>query len=206
MSAKKDALVNMGGFLALRDEALVERARVPLILTEGFPTYGGLSGRDLDAIAQGLREVVDEDYMRYRVRTAAFLSEHLETVGVPTVLPPGGHAVYIDARRMLDHIPLDQFPGLSLVNALYVHAGVRAVEVGGVMFGKRDKAGRYMAPPNDLVRLALPRRVYTQSHIEYVAEALEEVNATRHELPGYRFTHEAPVLRHFTSRFEPIPA
>ena len=205
MSAKKDGLVNMGGFLALRDEALVERARVPLILTEGFPTYGGLSGRDLDAIAQGLEEVVDEDYMRYRVRTAAFLSEHLENVGVPTVLPPGGHAVYVDARRMLPHIPLERFPGLALVNALYLHAGVRAVEVGGVMFGRNDKAtGAYVPPPNDLVRLALPRRVYTQSHVEYVAEALEEVNERRAELPGYRFTWEAPMLRHFTSKFEPI--
>ncbi|GMV39810.1 MAG: tryptophanase [Myxococcales bacterium] len=205
MSAKKDGLVNMGGFLALRDKALSESARGPLILTEGFPTYGGLSGRDLDAIAQGLEEVVDEDYMRYRVRTAAFLSEHLESVGVPTVLPPGGHAVYVDARRMLPHIPLREFPGLALVNALYVHAGVRAVEVGGVMFGRTDKTtGEYVEPPVDLVRLALPRRVYTQSHIEYVAEALEEVNEARGALRGYRFTWEAPRLRHFTSRFEPL--
>ena len=205
MSAKKDGLVNMGGFLAMRSEALVERCRTPLILTEGFPTYGGLSGRDLDALAQGLREVVDEDYMRYRVRTAAFLSEHLESVGVPTVLPPGGHAVYVDAKRMLPHIPAEQFPGLSLVVALYRHAGVRAVEIGGVMFGKHDKAtGRYIAPENELVRLALPRRVYTQSHVEYVAEALEEVNERRAELGGYRFTHEAPVLRHFTSKFAPV--
>jgi tryptophanase len=204
MSAKKDAIVNMGGFLALHDDALAARARNLLIVTEGFPTYGGLAGRDLEAIAQGLDEVLDEHYLRYRIRSVQYLGERLTAAGVPIVQPPGGHAVYLNARKFLPHIPLDQYPGQSLSVELYRLGGIRSVEIGGVMFGKRAEDGTFMPARMDLVRLAIPRRVYTQSHIDYVIEVVIEVFRKRKELRGYRIVEEAPVLRHFTARFEPL--
>lgn len=205
MSAKKDGLANIGGFLACRDDDLACQARNLLILTEGFPTYGGLAGRDLEAIAQGLREVLEEDYLHYRMRSTAYFAEKIDEVGVPLVKPPGGHAVYIDAGAFLEHIPPEQFPGQVLVNELYLHGGVRGVEIGSVMFGKTDpQTGEFRAPPLELVRLAIPRRVYTQSHIDYSAEVVIEVYERRRGLRGLRMVYEAPILRHFTARFEPI--
>ncbi len=206
MSAKKDGMANIGGFLATRDERLAQRERDVLILTEGFPTYGGLAGRDLDAIATGLYEALDADYLRYRIRATGYLGEKLLAAGVPIVEPPGGHAIYLDAARFLPHIAPRELPGQSLVAELYRVAGVRGVEVGTVMFGGRDPATGLERPsPMELVRLAIPRRVYTQSHIDYVAEAVIEVFERRHALRGMRFTFEAPTLRHFTARFEPLP-
>ena len=204
MSAKKDALVNIGGFLALNDNDLAMKCRNLLIVTEGFVTYGGLAGRDLEAIAQGLLEVLDEHYMQYRIRSVEYLGENLLKAGVPIVEPPGGHAIYIDAKRMLPHIPPEQFPGQSLVCELYIEGGIRSVEIGSVMFGKYDKNGKHIAPPMELVRLAIPRRVYTQSHIDYVIEAIDEVNKKKNELKGFRIIYEAPMLRHFTAKFEKI--
>ena len=197
MSAKKDGLANIGGFLALRDDELAARCRALLILTEGFPTYGGLAGRDLEAIAQGLREVLDPEYLRYRVRTADYLAQRCWDAGVQTVRPTGGHAVYVDAGAMLPHLPSAQFPAHALVVELYRVGGVRAVEVGSVMFGP--------AAQHELVRLALPRRAYTQSHIDYVAEVVAAVAANRRSVPGYEITWEPPFLRHFTARFAPLP-
>jgi tyrosine phenol-lyase len=205
MSAKKDGLANIGGFLALQDDRLAMESRNLLILTEGFPTYGGLAGRDLEAIAQGLREVLDESYLLYRLRTIEYLCEKLQQQMVPMILPPGGHAVYLDAGAFLPHIPPEQFPGQVLANALYLEGGVRGVEIGSVMFGKKDpKTGRSVAPAMELVRLAIPRRVYTQSHVDYVAEVVLAVFAQRETLHGLRMTYEAPFLRHFTARFERI--
>jgi len=203
MSAKKDGLANIGGFLAMNDDALAERARTLLILTEGFPTYGGLAGYDLEAIATGLEEVVQEPYLRYRIRSTAYLGEKLSAAGVPIVQPPGGHAIYIDARRLLSHVPPLAYPGIALVNALYIEAGVRGVEIGTVMFGRRPDGGE-QAAPMDLVRLAIPRRVYTQSHVDYVAEAVIFVAGQRDRLRGYRILEETAVLRHFTAWFEPL--
>ena len=197
-SAKKDALVNMGGFLALNNDEFALKARNMLILTEGFPTYGGLAGRDLEAITIGLREVVDQDYMDYRIASVRYLCDGLEKRGIHAMRPAGGHAAYVDARATLPHIPLDQFPAWALVNALYEIGGIRAVEIGGVMFGEHA--------PNDLVRLAMPRRVYTQSHIEYVLEIFERLLAEAASVPGYRMTYEPPFLRHFTAKFEPVTA
>lgn len=204
MSAKKDGLANIGGFLATNDAALAERERNLLILTEGFPTYGGLAGRDLDAIAVGLHEALDEDYLLYRITSTTYLGEHVSRAGVPIVQPPGGHAVYIDAGAFFPHIkPLD-LPGQALVVELYREAGIRAVEIGTVMFGRRDPATGAETPgPMELVRLAIPRRVYTQSHIDYVVEAVINVWQRRDSVRGYRFTEQAPYLRHFTARFEP---
>jgi len=204
MSAKKDALVNIGGFLAMNDGDLADRCRSMLILTEGFPTYGGLAGRDLEAMAQGLDEVLDEDYMRYRIRSVAFLGEHLMKHGVPIFEPPGGHAIYLDARRFLPHIPPEQFPGQALVAELYLEGGVRSVEVGSVMFGRWGEDGRFIPARNELVRLAIPRRVYTQSHIEYLIEVVAEVFRRREQVRGLRFRRQTKVLRHFTSTFEPV--
>jgi len=205
MSAKKDALVNMGGFLALNDDALALKARNLLIVTEGFPTYGGLAGRDLEAIAQGLEEILDEHYLTYRIRSVAYLGDHLVGEGVPIVQPPGGHAIYIDAKRFADHIPPHEYPGQSIVCELYRSGGIRAVEIGSVMFGKYDaKTGALISPPMELVRLAIPRRVYTQSHIDYVIEVIHDVFARRRSLLGYRITEEAPILRHFTAKFSPL--
>jgi tryptophanase len=203
MSTKKDGLANIGGFLALNDHAWAEAARNLLILTEGFPTYGGLAGYDLEAIARGLEEVVDEDYLRYRIRSTAYLGEKISAAGVPIVQPPGGHAIYIDARAMLPHVPPTSYPGVALVNAIYVEGGIRSVEIGTLMFGSGPD-GRETPPAMDLVRLAIPRRVYTQSHIDYVAEVVIEVARRAGDLPGYRITAAPTVLRHFTARLEPI--
>ena len=199
ISAKKDGLVNIGGILLIRDEALALRADALLILTEGFVTYGGLAGRDLEALAQGLEEVIHEDYLAYRIRSTEYLGEKLLALGFPIVEPPGGHAIYVDAGRLLPHIPAERFPGQALVCALYREAGIRAVEVGSVMFG----AGGH-EPRLELVRLAIPRRVYTQSHVDYVVEAAEQVFARRRELVGLGMTYEPPYLRHFTAKFEEL--
>lgn len=204
MSAKKDALVNMGGFLALNDGALAAQARNLLIVTEGFPTYGGLAGRDLEAIAQGLDEVVQEDYLRYRIRSVEYLAEKLLSAGVPIVEPPGGHAIYIDATGFLPHVPPHEYPGQAVACAIYVDGGVRSVEIGSVMFGKYAPDGSLISPPMELVRLAIPRRVYTQSHIDYVAEVVIESHRRRKDMRGFRIVDEAPMLRHFTAKFAPL--
>jgi tryptophanase len=203
MSAKKDGLANIGGWLAVNDDALAERCRNLLILTEGFPTYGGLAGRDLEAIAQGLREVVDEDYLRYRIRSTAYLGDALEAAGIPTVRPVGGHAVYIDARALLPHIPPLAYPGQALAVALFREGGIRGCEIGTVMFGMQPD-GTESPSAMDLVRLAIPRRTYTQSHIDYVIEVVRWVAERGRDLPGYRIIEQPRVLRHFTARFQPI--
>jgi len=199
ISAKKDGLVNIGGVLLLRDDELARRADALLILTEGFVTYGGLAGRDLEAMAQGFEEVLHEDYLRYRIRTAEYLGERLLEIGYRIVEPPGGHAVYIDAGALCPHIPAAQFPGQALVVDLYREAGIRSVEIGSVMFG-----GGGSPPAMELVRLALPRRVYTQSHVDYVVEAAAEVFKRRAGMKGLRMTTQPPFLRHFTAHFEEI--
>jgi tryptophanase len=204
MSAKKDALVNIGGWLSLNDEELAMKCRNLLIVTEGFPTYGGLAGRDLEAIAQGLDEVVDEHYLQYRIRSTEYLGEKMLNAGIPIIEPPGGHAIYIDAKRFLPNIPADQYPGHSIVCEIFLEGGIRACEIGSVMFGKYDKNGKLIPAMMELVRLAIPRRVYTQSHIDYVAEALIEVFKKRDKLKGYNITYEAPMLRHFTAKFKPL--
>lgn len=203
MSAKKDAFANIGGWLAMNDDELARRARERLILTEGFPTYGGLAGRDLEAIAQGLAEIVDEDYLRYRLRTNEYIVERLRALGVPVVEPSGGHAVFVDARAFLDHIPPLEYPGQSLAVALYEHGGIRGCEIGTVMFG-RQSDGSEKAAMMDLVRLAMPRRVYTQAHADYVIEVFGEITARRRELRGLRIVEQPERLRHFTARFEPL--
>lgn len=204
MSAKKDAIVNMGGFLALNDESLTQQARNLLIVTEGFPTYGGLAGRDLEAIAQGLEEVLDEHYLQYRIRSVEYLGEKLTAAGVPIVQPPGGHAIYINAKEFLPHIPVEEYPGQALVVDLYRRGGIRSVEIGSVMFGKYDGSGRLIPARMELVRLAIPRRVYTQSHIDYVAEVVTESFDQRDTLRGFTIVEEAPLLRHFTAKFSPL--
>lgn len=204
MSAKKDAIVNMGGFLALNDDAMALEARNLLIVTEGFPTYGGLAGRDLEAIAIGLDEVLDEHYLQYRIRSTAYLGERIVAAGVPILQPPGGHAIYINAKKFLPHVPPEQFPGHSITIELYRHAGIRGCEIGSVMFGHHDESGKFVPASMELVRLAIPRRVYTQSHIDYVIEAIIEVYQNRDKLRGYRIVEEPPLLRHFTAKFEPI--
>ena len=203
MSAKKDPLGNIGGWLALNDDALAEACRNLLILTEGFPTYGGMAGRDMDAVAQGLREAVDEDYLHYRIRSTAYLGEALDAAGIPVVLPVGGHAVYIDARALLDHIAPLEYPGQALAVALYREGGIRGCEIGTVMFGSRPD-GSEEAAPMDLVRLAIPRRTYTQSHVDYVIEVCHHVAARAGELRGLRIVEQPAALRHFTARFEPL--
>jgi tryptophanase len=203
MSAKKDPLANIGGWLALNDDSLAERCRNLEILTEGFPTYGGLAGRDLEAIAQGLAECVDDGYLRYRIRSIAYLGEALESAGVPVVVPFGGHAVFIDARAMLSHIDPLQYPGQALACALYEEGGVRACEIGTVMFGRRPDGSEAPAAM-DLVRLAVPRRTYTQSHIDYVIEVVTRVAARAAALPGMRIVYQPAQLRHFTARFAPL--
>ncbi|MFQ5562765.1 MAG: tryptophanase [Parvularculaceae bacterium] len=203
MSAKKDAFANIGGWIALNDSDLAERARTLLIQTEGFPTYGGLAGRDLEAIAQGLKEIVDEDYLRYRLRVNAFIAERLDALGVPIVKPAGGHAVFVDARAWLSHIPPLSYPGQALSCALYEAGGIRVCEIGTAMFG-RHPDGTETPAAMDLVRLAMPRRVYTQSHAEYVVEVFKEIAATKDSLKGFRIVFEPKMLRHFTARFEPL--
>jgi tryptophanase len=203
MSAKKDGLANIGGWLAMDDDGLAERCRNLLILTEGFPTYGGLAGRDLEAIAQGLREVVDEDYLRYRIRSTEYLGEALDHAGVPLVKPIGGHAVYLDARALLPHIPPLEYPGQALAVAIYREGGIRGTEIGTVMFG-RHPDGTEAPAAMDLVRLAIPRRTYTQSHVDYVIEVVRAVAARAAELRGFTIVEEPIQLRHFTARFEPL--
>ena len=195
MSAKKDGMSNIGGFLCTNDDLLAQQEKDLLILTEGYPTYGGLAGRDLEAIAVGLEESLHEDYLRYRIASTAYLGRHIAQEGVPIVQPPGGHAIYIDARAFLPHVPVDQFPGVALAAELYLEGGIRSVEIGTLMFGKAAKM--------DLVRLAIPRRVYTQSHIDYVVEVILEVWRRRERISGLKLTYEAPFLRHFTARLEP---
>jgi tryptophanase len=203
MSAKKDAFANMGGWLALNDDALAAAARNRLILTEGFPTYGGLAGRDLEAIAQGLAEIVDEHYLEYRLRTSAYITERLEALGVPVLQPSGGHAVFVDARAFLPHIAPLQYPGQALAVALYEIGGVRSCEIGTVMFGRKPDGSEAPAAM-DLVRLALPRRVYTQSHADYLVEVFEQIVPLRTALRGLRITSAPPALRHFSARFAPL--
>jgi tyrosine phenol-lyase len=196
MSAKKDGMANIGGFLCTNDEILARQEQNLLILTEGYPTYGGLAGRDLEAVAVGLQESLEEDYLRYRIVSTAYLGNHIAEQGVPIVQPPGGHAIYIDAKAFLPHIPVDQFPGVALAAELYLEGGIRSVEIGSLMFGE--------AAQMELVRLAIPRRVYTQSHIDYVVEVILRVWARRSQIKGMRLTSEAPFLRHFTAHLEPM--
>lgn len=203
MSAKKDGIANIGGFLALNDDALAQTCKNMLILTEGFPTYGGLAGYDLEAIAVGLHEALDEDYLHYRIRSVEYLGERLTAAGVPLLLPPGGHAIYIDARAMLAHIPWQEYPGWSLSLVLYLAGGVRSAEIGTVMFGRKPDGSEEPADM-DLVRLAFPRRVYTQSHIDYLIEVITYVHSIRERISGVKMVEEPPVLRHFTARFAPV--
>jgi tryptophanase len=196
MSAKKDGMANIGGFLCTNDEILARQEQNLLILTEGYPTYGGLAGRDLEAVAVGLQESLEEDYLRYRIASTAYLGNHIADHGVPIVQPPGGHAIYIDAKAFLPHIPVEQFPGVALAAELYLEGGIRSVEIGSLMF-----AG---AAQMELVRLAIPRRVYTQSHIDYVVEIILRVWERRSQIKGMRLTYEAPFLRHFTAHLEPV--
>lgn len=196
MSAKKDGLANIGGFLCTNDDALAQQEKDVLILTEGFPTYGGLAGRDLEAIAVGLHEALDEEYLRYRIASTAFLGNNIAKEGVPIVQPPGGHAIYLDARAFLSHVPPEQFPGVALAVELYLEGGIRSVEIGTLMFGEHANT--------DLVRLAIPRRVYTQSHIEYVVEVILKVWRRRRTIRGYELINQAPFLRHFTARLKPV--
>jgi tryptophanase len=196
MSAKKDGMANIGGFLCTNDDALAQQEENLLILTEGYPTYGGLAGRDLEAIAVGLEEALEEPYLKYRIISTAYLGAHLTQGGVPIVLPPGGHAIYVDARAFLPHIPPESFPGVALACELYLEGGLRSVEIGSLMFGQHAAM--------DLVRLAIPRRVYTQSHIDYVIEVVLEVWKRRQEIRGMKITYEASFLRHFTAHLEPL--
>jgi len=196
MSAKKDGMANIGGFLCTNDDLLAQQEKDLLILTEGYPTYGGLAGRDLEAIAVGVQEALEEDYLRYRIASTAYLGSHIAGQGVPIVQPPGGHAIYLDARAFLPHVPPSQFPGVALACELYLEGGIRSVEIGTLMFAGAAKM--------DLVRLAIPRRVYTQSHIDYVVEVILEVWRNREQISGMRLTYEAPFLRHFTAHLEPL--
>jgi tryptophanase len=205
LSAKKDAIVNIGGFLAMNDESLFQRACNELILREGFPTYGGLAGRDLEAIATGLWEGLDESYLAYRLGQTAYLAESLLGAGIPIIEPPGGHAVYLDAERLLPHIPQSTFPGQALAVELYREGAIRTVEIGSVMFAHPSpETGVMVYPSLELVRLAIPRRVYTQSHLDYVVETLVKIAARKQSIRGYRFTYAPKLLRHFTARFEPL--
>ena len=204
MSAKKDALVNMGGFLALKDSSIAEACKNLLIITEGFTTYGGLSGRDMEAIAIGLEEVFHADYLLYRIRSTSFLGDRLHAMGVPVMRPIGGHAVYVDAKKFYSQIPVEQYPGQALVCELYLQGGIRSVEIGSVMFGKYDDAGKLIPSRMELVRLAIPRRVYTQSHIEYVIEVFEKLMEGKNKVRGYEITYEPKFLRHFTAKFKPV--
>jgi tryptophanase len=203
MSAKKDGLVNIGGFLALNAPDWVRRARELLILGEGFPTYGGLAGRDLETMARGLDEVLDEEYLAYRLRSLEYLGNGLRRAGVPIVEPPGGHAVYVDAKRLLPHIKPERFPAVALVCELYLTAGIRAVEIGSLMFGT-GKGKAFVPARMELVRLAVPRRVYTQSHIDFVIEVLADVARRARSLRGLRLLDDSPRLRHFTAKLKPL--
>jgi tryptophanase len=205
MSAKKDAIVNIGGLLCMRDEELYRRVCNELILREGFPTYGGLAGRDLEAMAVGLYEALEEDYLSYRLQQVAYLAERIRDQGLQIIEPPGGHAVYVDAGALFPHIPHNEYPGQTLTVELYLEGGIRAVEIGSVMFAHPDpETGQMVYPRLELVRLAIPRRVYTQSHLDYVAEVLGRIAERAPRLRGYRITDAPPLLRHFTARFEPL--
>ena len=204
MSAKKDAFANIGGFLAMHSESLALQCRNLLIITEGFPTYGGLAGRDLEAIAIGLKEVMEENYLQYRIRSIEYLTQKLVAAGVPVMQPGGGHAVYIDAKEFLPHVPVEQYPGQALACALYEAGGIRSVEIGSLMFGKYDADGKLIPASLELVRLAIPRRVYTQSHIDYVAEVIIKVFTNRNNIRGLLITEEASALRHFTVKLKPV--
>ncbi len=204
MSSKKDALVNMGGFLSLRDKKIADACTNLLIITEGFATYGGLSGRDMEALAIGLKEVFDPSYLEYRIKSTAYLGNKLHEMGVPVMMPIGGHAVYIDAKKLYPHIPVNQYPGQALVCELYLKAGIRTVEIGSVMFGKYGSNGELIPAPMELVRLAIPRRVYTQSHIEYVIETFEEILKTKDQIVGIKIVEEPEFLRHFTAKFDKV--
>lgn len=204
MSAKKDAFANIGGFLAMHSESLALQCRNLLIITEGFPTYGGLAGRDLEAIAIGLKEVMEENYLQYRIRSIEYLTQKLVAAGVPVMQPGGGHAVYIDAKEFLPHVPVEQYPGQALACALYEEGGIRSVEIGSLMFGKNDADGKLIPASLELVRLAIPRRVYTQSHIDYVAEVIIKVFTNRNNIRGLLITEEASALRHFTVKLKPV--
>lgn len=204
MSAKKDALVNMGGILALRDESLARQCTNLLIISEGFATYGGLTGRDMEAIAVGLEEVFDPDYLNYRIKSTAYLGDHLHAKGIPVVRPSGGHAIYVDAEKLYPNIPKHQFPGQALVCELYKKGGIRCVEVGSVMFGKHDENGNFVPARQELVRLAIPRRVYTQSHIDFVIDVFDDILEDRDNAKGLSITYEPPFLRHFTARFKEV--
>jgi tryptophanase len=204
MSAKKDGLVNMGGLLTLKDKKLAEQCMNLLIISEGFVTYGGLSGRDMEALAVGLREVFDADYLHYRIKSTEYLGKHLNDIGVPTIKPFGGHAIYVDAKAFYDHIPVEKFPGQALVCDLYIKGGIRCCEIGSVMFGKYDDTTKLVPAPFELVRLAIPRRVYTQSHIDYVVDIFDELKEEKQKSKGIRITYEPPFLRHFTAHFERV--
>ena len=202
MSAKKDGIVNMGGFLALNSDKLTQQCKNELIITEGFITYGGISGRDMEAISTGLKEVFDPDYLQYRIASTTYLGERLTQMGIPIVLPVGGHAVYIDAKALYSHIPIDQYPGQSLVCNLYLKGGIRASEIGSVMFGKKGSNGELIPASMELVRLAIPRRVYTQSHVDYVIEVFQEIKKQKNKAKGIKIVKQPKYLRHFTSRFK----
>lgn len=204
MSAKKDGMVNIGGLLTVKNDELAVKCRNSLIISEGFTTYGGLAGRDMEALAIGLKEVFDADYLHYRIRSTAYLGEKLKEMGIPVVWPIGGHAVYVDAKQLYNKIPVDQYPGQALVCDLYIRGGIRCVEVGSLMFGKYDESGKLVPAPNELVRLAIPRRVYTQSHIDYVLDVFKDILEMRNQTTGYKITYEPQFLRHFTARLEKI--
>lgn len=204
MSAKKDGLVNMGGLLTMNSEKLAQQCTNLLIISEGFATYGGLTGRDMEALAVGLREIFDEAYLEYRIKSVAYLGRHLSQKGIPVLKPYGGHAIYIDAHKLYPHIPVHEYPGQALACALYVEGGIRCVEVGSVMFGKYDNDGKLIPAKSELVRLAIPRRVYTQSHIDYVIDVFDDILENKESTRGYKIDYEPPFLRHFTARFSPV--
>jgi len=205
MSAKKDAIVNIGGLLCVNDKALFQKLSNELIIREGFVTYGGLAGRDLDAMAVGLYEGLQEDYLAYRLSQTAYLSEKIRQAGVPIIEPPGGHAVYMDAGQLLPHLPHGEFPGQALAVELYLEGGIRGVEIGSVMFAHPDPdTGEVVYPTLELVRLAIPRRVYTQSHLDYVTDIVTKITERADKIRGYKFTYAPQLLRHFTARFEPL--
>ena len=202
MSAKKDAIANIGGFLCTNDNSLAKKKKDLLILTEGFPTYGGLSGRDLEAVAYGLLEVIEEDYLEYRIKSTEYLGEKLNKIGIPIINPPGGHAIYIDAKKLLEHISVDKFPGQALACELFLEGGIRTSEIGSLMFGGYDSNGKKLYANHELVRLAIPRRTYTQSHIDYVIEVLEKIKSKLHKIKGLKIKYESKTLRHFTAKLE----
>jgi len=203
MSAKKDAFANIGGFIAMNDEELYVKSKNLLIITEGFETYGGLAGRDMEAIAQGLEEILEESYLQYRLRSTEYLGEKLLENNIPIIQPVGGHAIYIDAKGFLPHIPPNEYPGQALACEGYLKGGIRSVEIGSVMFGKYDEKGKFIPAEMELVRLAIPRRVYTQSHIDYVAEVFIELAKNKDKIRGYKIIEEPKFLRHFTAKFAP---